>query len=84
LPPLMARSTGTSLLGFARIVFPAAFADLLILGISTSLKFDPDPAQPYNVMRMRDMTRRAPFCLLFQAVNGGKWAGFRTFVTASS
>jgi hypothetical protein len=68
----MARSTGTALLDFARIVFPAAFADLLVLGISTSLKFDPDPAQPYNVMRMRDMTRRAPFRLLFQAVNGGK------------
>jgi hypothetical protein len=72
----MARSIGTALLDFASIVFPAAFADLLVLflvlGISTSLKFDPDPAQAYNVMRMRDMTRRAPFRLLFQAVNGGK------------
>ena len=83
-PPLMARSTGMFLPAFASTVFPPVFADLLVLGISTSLKFDPDPAQPYNVMRMRDMTRRAPFCLLFQAVNGGKWAGFRTFVTASS
>jgi hypothetical protein len=67
----MARSTGICLLAFASIVFPA-FAGLLVLGISTSLKFDPDPVQAYNVMRMRDMTRRAPFRLLFQAVNGGK------------
>jgi hypothetical protein len=69
LPPLMARSTGMSLLAFASIVFPAAFADLLVLGISTSLQFDPDPPQAYNVMRMRDMIRRALFCLSFQAVN---------------
>jgi hypothetical protein len=72
----MARSTGTSLLDFARIVFPAAFADLLvlllILGISTSLKFDADPTQAYNVIRMRDTMCRTPFRLLFQAVNGGK------------
>jgi hypothetical protein len=44
LPPLMARSTGMAWLAFVGIVFPAAFADLLVLGISTSLKFDPDPA----------------------------------------
>ena len=70
LPPLMARSTGMSLLAFASIVFPPAFTDLLVLGISTSLQFDPDPAQAYNVMRMRDIIRRAPFRLSFQSVNG--------------
>ncbi|MFY9686953.1 MAG: hypothetical protein WAJ88_14230 [Pseudolabrys sp.] len=69
-PPLMARSTGMSLLAFASIIFPPAFADLLVLGISTSLQFDPDPAQAYNVMRMRDIIRRAPFRLSFQSVNG--------------
>jgi hypothetical protein len=65
----MARSIGMSLPGFAGIVFPATFADLLALGISTSLKFDPDPAQAYNVMRRRDTIRRTPFRLFFQAVN---------------
>src|SRR5262245_10841129 len=37
LPPLMARRIGMSLLVFAGNIFPAAFADLLVLGISTSL-----------------------------------------------
>jgi hypothetical protein len=43
---------------------------LLLLGISTSLKFDPDPAQAYNVMRRQDTTCQTPFRLLFQSVNG--------------
>src|SRR5512147_1337972 len=63
LPPLMARSTGVVLPAFASIAFPPAFADLLVLGISTSLKFDPDPAQAYNVIRRRDTICRAPFRL---------------------
>jgi len=61
-----------SLLDFAGIVFPAAFADLLVLGISTSLKLDPDPAQAYIVMRSRDTICRTTFRLLFQAVNAPK------------
>src|SRR5262245_51519258 len=69
-PPLMARSTGTSLLALAGIGFPAAFADLLVLGISTSLKFEPDPVQAYIVMRRCDTIYETPFRLLFQAVNG--------------
>jgi hypothetical protein len=60
------------LLVFAGNVFPAAFADLLVLGISTSLKFDPDPDQAYIVMRRRDTICRAAFRLLFQAVNALK------------
>jgi hypothetical protein len=67
----MARSTGICLLAFASIVFPA-FAGLLVLGISTSLKFDPDPAQAYNVIRTRDIICRTLFRLLFQSVNGFK------------
>ena len=69
LPPLMARSTGMFLPAFASIVFPPAFADLFVLGISTSLKFDADPTQAYNVIRMRDTICRTPFRLLFQSVN---------------
>jgi hypothetical protein len=53
---------------------PAAFADLLVVlpvvGISASLTFDADPAKAYNVMCLRDTISRAPFRLLFQAVNG--------------
>src|SRR5262249_35093888 len=37
LPPLMARSTGCSSIGFATTAFPAALADLFALGISRPL-----------------------------------------------
>jgi hypothetical protein len=84
LPPLMARSIGMSLLAFAGMVFPATFADLLVLGISTSLTFDPDPAQIYIVIRTRDIVRRAAFRLLFQSVNAANQACGPMFVTAPS
>jgi hypothetical protein len=83
LPPLIARSIGTSSLAFAGTAFPPAFADLLLLGISTSLKFDPGP-EAYNVMRTRDTTCRGSFRLLFQSVNGFKRARRHAFVTAQS
>jgi hypothetical protein len=73
-----------SLLAFASIVFPATFADLLALGISTSLKFDPDPAQAYIVIGMRDIIRWTLFRLLFQSVNAAKQACRPAFVTAPS
>jgi hypothetical protein len=80
----MARSIGMSLPAFTGIVFAAAFADLLVLGISTSPKFDPDPAQAYIVMRRRDTICRTSFRLLFQAVNACKSACFGVALPAQS
>jgi hypothetical protein len=80
----MARSTGMAWLAFVGIVFPAAFADLLVLGISTSLTFDPDPAQAYIVMRKRDTTGGTRFRLLFQSVTTFDQTRRRAFVIALS
>jgi hypothetical protein len=72
LPPLMARSTGWSFLGFADAVLAAGFADLLVLGISTSPTFVAVPVSAYNVIRTGDTSARSGFYLLFQPVNGPK------------
>jgi hypothetical protein len=77
LPPLMACSTGLALFGFATATLPAALADLLALGISTSLNLMLTPRKPTMLCACAIQPAAHSFAFYFSRLTGPEVPRFR-------